>query len=287
MKFKQKYFIGIGAGLVVLLLDFYLFFVENGFKVHRFFFPVLIIALSIGWSQFWIDFINENKRQKDIEVKFLDFIRNLVGAVRSGVSIPQAVLNVVDKDYGALNPYLRKLGNQVELGIPLKEALLTFSEDTDNGVVKRSIAIVIEAEASGGNMEDVLESVSQSVVDVKKVKAERKSSVHSQVVQGYIVFFVFIGIMLLLQVKLFPMLTEFGNGAEDIGNSLGGIMNMGGEGDDFDLDMVFFALVIVQGFFTGIMIGKFSEGTLKNGLIHSLVLVTMGILIITTVKGGI
>jgi hypothetical protein len=44
---------------------------------------------------------------------------------------------------------------------------------------------------------------------------------------------------------------------------------------------------MVQGFFGGLVIGKFSEGNIKNGLIHSLILMTLAALIITTVKGGI
>ncbi len=287
-EFKQKYIIGIVAALVIVIVDFYLFFDFSTLKTGRLFFPLIVIALTVAWIQFWIDFYQEQQRQKEVEVKFLEFIRNIVGAVKSGVSVPQAIINVSDKDYGAITPYVKKLNNQIELGIPLKEALITFSNDTKNGVIKRSVAIIIEAEESGGNIEAVLESVSSSVVDVKKMKAERKASVYSQIVQGYIVFFVFIAIMLVLQVKLFPKLTEFAAGGGSLlSTGLSGIVQIGQATGKINLDLIFFFLIIIQGFFAGIMIGKFSEGTLKNGLVHSLILVTLSILIVTTVKGGI
>ena len=66
-----------------------------------------------------------------------------------------------------------------------------------------------------------------------------------------------------------------------------GLGSGSGTGSDVNLDNVFFSLVIIQGLFTGIMIGKFSEGKLKNGLLHSLILITLATLIITLVKGGI
>jgi archaeal flagellar protein FlaJ len=287
MKFKQKYLIGITAAVLIIIVDFFLFFDFSTMKMGRFFLPLIIIALTVGWAQFWMDFFNEQKRQKEVELKFLEFIRNVVGAVKSGVSVPQAIINISDKDYGALTPYVKKLNNQIELGIPLKDALITYSNDTNNGVIKRSVAIIIEAEESGGNIEDVLESVGGSVIDVKKMKAERKASVYSQVVQGYIVYFVFIAIMLVLQVKLFPKLKEFAGGGGLLSSGLGGIVQLGETTGTMDLDLIFFFLIIIQGFFAGIMIGKFSEGTLKNGLVHSLIMVTLAILIVTIVKGGI
>lgn len=206
MKFQTKYLIGITIGVILIVLD--ILFVYHNPSLKRWFYAFIVLALSIGWSQFWYDFFKESKRQKDIELKFLEFVRALVGTVKSGISVPQAIIHASKKEYGALTPYTTKLSNQLEWGIPIHEALVTFANDTKNSVIKRSVAIVIEAEQSGGDMEDVLESVTNSVIQVKKVKAERKSSTYEQIVQGYIVFFVFIGIMLLLEVKLFPMLSN-------------------------------------------------------------------------------
>lgn len=285
-KFKKKYLIGIALGIFVFIGDFFLFFDFASMKVTaRWFYPVLIVGLNVIWSQFWMDFMGELKRQKRVEEKFLDFVRNLEGTVKSGIPIPQSILQASTKDYSELNPHIHKLANQITVGIPIHKALNTFAEDTGNITVKRAIAIIIEAEASGGDIQKVLESVTSSVVSVKKLKEEQKSEAYSQIVQGYIIFIVFIGIMLLLQLKLFPKLVEMGSGLGGAGLDLG--FGGGGGGSSMNLDRVFFAMIMVQGFFAGIMIGKFSEGTIKQGIIHSLVLMTLGALIITTAKGGI
>ncbi len=274
--------------LLILIMDFYFFFSFTGEigPSERWFYPLLIIAFSIGWSQFWMDFLKERKRQKRIEIKFLDFVRDLTSTAKSGIPIPKAVLQSAQKDYSELNPYLRKLANQISIGIPLHRAFETFSRDTANPVIKRTMAIVVEAESSGGNIEEVLSSVTESLVSIKNLQEERKSSMFSQIIQGYIVYGVFIAIMLILQVKLFPKLGEMssklsGSGMQLLGQSV----SMGaGAGS---LDTVFFMLLMIQGLFAGIMIGKFSEGSIKDGLIHSIILVTLAALIVTTVKGGI
>lgn len=275
MKFKPVYFIGILLAIILLVIDFYIFYGTRWFAAG------VIVCITIAWSLPWIDFLNENKRQREIELSFLEFTRNLVESIKSGISIPRSILHVATKDYGALTPYIKKLAGQIEIGIPVRKALVTFANDTENNIIIRAVSIVNEAERSGGDIRDVLDSIVDSVFNVKKLKLERKASVFSQIVQGYIVFFVFIGIMLILQLWLFPKLTGL---STSIDTGVGGI-NIQNAG--FNFDKIFFLLIMIQGFFAGIMIGKFSEGTLKQGLIHSLILMTAAALIVTTAKGGI
>jgi flagellar protein FlaJ len=281
IKFKKHYTIGIVIGLILIVFDV-IYFLKS-----RWFLTFLIIAINVGWIQFWIDFFKENKRQKEIESRFLQFVRSLVGTVKSGISIPNSIIQIANEDYGPLTPYVKKLRNQIEWGIPIQEALINFGKDTNNPIINRAVSIVLEAERSGGEIGDVLDSVTSSVVNIKKMKEERKASVFSQIVQGYIVFFVFIVIMLVMQLYLFPQIQEVG--------SLGGLTGLdfaegvvgSGEAENVNLDSTFFSLILIQGFFAGIMIGKFSEGTIKQGVMHSLILMTSAALIITTAKGGI
>ena len=285
MEFKKKYWIGISIALVIILADVYLFFTG----LRRWFLPIMVVAFTIGWSQFWMDFYNEAQRQKKIQLKFLEFTRNLVSNVKSGVSIPKAIVNVSAENYGPLTPYVKKLARQMEWGIPIHKALITFANDTENKVIKRSVSIIIEADESGGDIADILQSVADSMVIIKKMKEERKSTAHTQVIQGYIVFFVFIGIMLALQLWLFPQISNVdigGGDSLDFGLSSVGVGFIG-QGEQAQLDSIFFALIMIQGLFAGIMIGKFSEGSLKQGIIHSIILITIAALIVTTAKGGI
>ncbi len=285
IQFKNIYLASILAGLIVVGLDIALL---GG---TRWFVAVIILAVNVGWAHFWYDFYQELQRQKEIELKFLEFIRSLVGSVRSGLPISKAILQVSREDFGAMSPYVHKLANQIEWGIPLHNALLIMASDTQNGVIHRSISIIIEADKSGGDIGDVLESVSQSVYNVKRLKQNLKSETHSQVVQGYIVFYIFIGVMLMIQLYLTPQLSglnaNLAPGETMDLNVLPGGIGTGSPGEVVDLDRIFFFLVIIQGFFSGLTIGKFSEGTIKQGLVHSLILIVTATLIVTLVKGGI
>jgi len=282
IKFEKKYFIGLSVSALIVIIDL-VYLLKTRWSV-----AMIVLAIVVAITQFMLDISQEQKRQREIEEKFLEFVRALVGTVKSGVSIPQALKQTSDKDYGALTKYTKKLAYQLEWGIPVDEAFLTFSRDTGNTVIKRAISIVLEAEKSGGDIGSVLESVTDSVVHVKKMKAERKSETYSQIVQGYIVFFVFIGIMLLLQIKLFPLLSGMSG---SMSQGLGGMgMSMFGSGEKLGtsgIGKIFFSMVMIQGLFAGIMIGKFSEGTAKQGLMHSFILMTLAALVVTVAQGGI
>jgi flagellar protein FlaJ len=279
MKFKPVYWMSIFFGILIIAADIYFFWKT------RWFWPVVIISLTIMWLHFWIDFFRHLGRQKEIELQFVEFVRSLAESIKSGISIPRSIMHVAKKDFAALNPYIRKLANQIEWGIPTRKALTIFSLDTNNNVIKRSISIIVEAEQSGGDITDILTAVVDSVINVKKMKEERKSSVFSQIVQGYVVFFIFIGIMLLLQLWLFPKLGNLSGTMKDGVSSFGSLFQ--GSGSPFNLDTTFFGLIMIQGFFAGMMVGKFSEGSIKQGLLHSLILMTTAAFIITVVKGTI
>ncbi|MBD3361232.1 hypothetical protein GF358_00385 [Candidatus Woesearchaeota archaeon] len=293
MQFKRKYLIGFGIGFFILIFDIVTFFGT------RWFVPGLVVALSVAWSQVWFDFFLENRRQRELESRFLDFVRNLAGAIKSGMPVPKAILHVSKLDYGPLSEYVRNLGYQVEWAVPIHKAMIYFSNSTKNEIIKRAVSTVIEAEQSGGNMEDVLASITGSLIEIKKIKESRRASVHSQILQSYIIFFVFIGVMIVIQKMLVPYLTGtntqamFGGGADMPSSSLAVDIQI--DTSSFSgfvitisewftsLNGIFLMLALIQGFFAGVIIGKLSEGDITSGLKHSIVLMTIAFFVMTVV----
>lgn len=279
MKLKTRHIIGIIIGVALIAISLILFRSSNFIK------PLIVFGIIIATSQFWIDMIAENKRQNELELQFLEFSRALESTVRSGIPIPKAIKQISSSDYGALTPYVRKLTNQLDWGIPLSEALIVFAKDTNNKVIKKSVSILNEAERSGGNIEIVLNAVTNSVLQIKRIKEERKANAYSQLVQGYIIFFIFIAIMLILQIYLMPQLADI-SGALFQGLRGGFIsyIETGGTTAEsqINLENIFLALISIQGIFAGLMIGKFAEGEVKAGIKHSLILTILGYFISTT-----
>lgn len=296
IKTKSRHIVGVIIAFLIIIIDILYFAYTPWFT------PLIIIAITVAWLQYWLDYFIENNRQKQIETRFPDFVRNLVSIIKSGMPVSRAIVHVADTNYGSLTPYIRKLANQVEWGIPIHKALLLFGESIGNNVIKRAISTVIEAEMSGGNIEDVLDSITNSLVDIKKIKEKRKAAVFSQVMQSYIIFFVFLGVIIVIQNMLIPYVLEMQ------GSTLGGVslipqpeisvvqkvtVNFSSfesfiltVSDWFvSLNGVFLMLALIQGFFAGIVIGKLSEGSIRFGFKHSLILVTIAFFLLSLAQG--
>ncbi len=275
--------VGIVLALIIIIISSILLL---GTDLYYF---ILGIAFVIGGLPFFIGLIMESRGIKEKDERFLEFSRNLVESVKAGTPISKSILNIRTKDYGLLNPYIDKLANQISIGISLKTALGTFARDVKSKTITRSVTIISESEKAGGNIEDILESVVKSVSQVEKLKKERSAAMYSLVVQGYIIFFIFIIIMLVMQFKVLPIATSLGEGMGDIGTSsfagsLGKVVGGGERASADQLSRPFIWLLIVQGFFAGLVIGKLAEGRIKSGLKHSFILLVSALLIDTGAK---
>jgi flagellar protein FlaJ len=210
---------------------------------------------------------------------FLEFARNLVESVKTGTPISKSIVNMAEKDYGHLSPHIKKLANQISIGIPLNKGLRFFSDDVNSKSISKALTLIGQAERAGGDIGEILESVAKAVNMTDQLKKERKASISTLAAQGYIIFLVFIVIILIMQFQIIPMVSGMGD-MGDMGGSLGfggGGIGSGGnvEVEQEQISNAFLYLILVQGFFTGLTIGKLGEGNIKAGVKHSFALMVL------------
>jgi archaeal flagellar protein FlaJ len=259
----------IGGGLALLIILFSLLFIGTDF-----FFFMVGIGVLVGVSPFVFSMIYEASIISEKEEMFLEFTRNLAESVGTGTPVSKSIINVKNKSYGVLSENIDKLANQISLGIPLSIALQTFSKDVNNKTISRALTLIGQAERAGGDIGEILESVAGAVSMSDKLKKERKSAISTLVVQGYIIFFIFMIIILVMQFKILPMIS----GIADIGAV--GIKTGESIGQE-EMSSSFLYLLLIQGLFSGLMIGKLTEGNIKTGVKHSFALMLSSFLVST------
>lgn len=264
----------IGIGLASITIIFSLFLINT-----EFFFFAIGMGILIGTFPFVLSAIQKTQRNTEKEIMFLEFARNLVESVKTGTPVSKSIINIKEKSYGVLSENVQKLANQISLGIPLNQALLTFSKDVENKTISRALTLIGQAEREGGDIGEILESVARAVNMADKLKKERKAAISTLTAQGYIIFFVFMIIILVLQFRILPMIS----GIADVGtvNEMGLTSGGGGGIDQSELSFSFLYLLLIQGFFSGLIVGKLSEGNVKAGVKHSFVLMFSAFLIAT------
>lgn len=267
-RIKQARWIGIMICALIIAVAF-LFYGKAEFYI------IIGIGLIIGVSPYIALTTLEGKINAQKEQMFIEFARDLVESVKSGTPISKSIINVKNRPYGVLSKHVRKLANQISMGIPLGISLSIFSRDVGNKTISRALTLIGEAEKAGGNIGEILESVAGAVNMSDKLKKERQATISSLVIQGYIIFFIFMAIVLVMQFKVLPMVSGIAN-IETIG-----VINIPGTGgaEEIDFSTAFLYLILIQGFFSGLAIGLLSEGSIKAGVKHSFALMISAFLV--------
>jgi len=172
MEFKDRDLIGIVIAIVAIAAARFYF-------DPKYFALIAGAGIIIGALPIIMRVVKENKIAQEKEDMFLEFSRNLVESVKTGTPISKSIVNVADKNYGYLTPHVKKLANQIALGIPLTKALDIFSKDADNNSISRSLTLIGQAERAGGDIGEILEAVADAVSMTDKLKKERKSVIYS------------------------------------------------------------------------------------------------------------
>ncbi len=282
MILRKTHWTGLIFALVIVAVDLFFFRGEN------LFYFLIGIAIAVLALPFVMTTVMETNQEKEKNEQFLEFARALAENVKGGTPIGQSIRNMRTKNFGSLTENIGKLANQISIGIPMSKALDIFADDIGSLTVKRAISLIKEAELAGGKIDDILDSVASSIYQIEKLKKERAAAISNLVVQGYIIFFIFIGIMLVMQFKIIPLTEDVndvgGLGAAGLGGVLGegGGAGVGASTDDLSRPLLY--MLLLQGIFSGLAIGKLSEGSIKAGVKHSFVMVIAAFLISTGAK---
>lgn len=277
------HWIGIISGGLLVIISTIFFYIQAEKNLFIFLIGLGVAAMVFP---FIVGLVNEGKKEQEISEMFLEFSRNLAESVNIGTPISKSIINMAKKKYGALTPYIEKLGNQISLGIPVNKALENFARDVNSPVISRAVTLISEAERAGGEIDYILQSVAESISEIEKLKVERKAAISSLVVQGYIIYFIFIGIMLMMEIKILPLAAQVsslkGISTSTLNAADGGLSTPVFSADS--LGTLFLSLLLAQGFFSGFAIGKLTEGNLKAGIKHSFIMMISAFLIATGIR---
>jgi Flp pilus assembly protein TadB len=300
---KVLLFILLGGVLASCIVAINFLFLRN---IETLFLTVNIVAgLIFAFPIIMLKYV-EYSKHKEIEEAFPVFLRDFVESIRGGMPVPKALKSLTGNDYKALSFYVKKMAAQTDWGIPVDKVLLKFSKEVKSKLIGRVVSSVIESHRFGGNLADTFEALSNTSFEVEKLKAERRLYLNSQLITGYIIFFVFLAVMIALGRFLIPTLggtttmsltgekiiacdsftTQVDCNAQlDEKGSQPCYWDDGSKTCKFivtrEYKNLFMALIFIQGLFAGLSVGKMAEGAIISGIKHSLFMILVGILVFT------
>lgn len=264
---KLVIIISVALGLtqvITVIMNEFMFKADLIFKTDQLIFLSLIIAL---FPPAIINFVDMRWRLS-IDKNIPEFLRELSEAGRTGVTLTRALDLASKRRYGPLSSELERIVTKLSWGGNFEDSLKKFAERIETKLAKRTSILLTEINRSGGDIKDVLDTISRHIRELQSIEDERRSQLQTYVGIVYIAFFIFIFIDYILLKTFFAKIEALKESLSDVG----GLFLMK-ELSYESIKTIMFHMSIMQGLFGGLIAGKMGEGALGAGLKHSLILI--------------
>lgn len=270
---KEKHFVWISSLLLGVLLEgtaLLNYFVLNLPLILR---PDDLIFLGMMIALFPPAAVNvlDARWRAAIDKKLPEFLIGLSEASSTGITLTRAIELAAKKKIEPLSSELQRVVTLISWGRSLEDALKEFADRIETRLARRTSILVSEISRSGGDIQEVLETVSKYINELHTLETERKSLIRPYIAIVYIAFFIFVFIDILLIRTFFGELKSI-----QLLMAQGGGLFLGGTMDLPVIEQVLSQLCILEGLFGGLVAGKMGEGSVGAGLKHSMILMASG-----------
>lgn len=250
--------------VITLIMNEFMIKADLIFKTDQLIFLALILAL---FPPAIINYVDMRWRLS-IDKNIPEFLRELSEAGRTGVTLTRALDLASKRRYGPLSSELEGIVIKLSWGGNFEDSLKKFAERIETKLAKRTSILLTEINRSGGDIKDVLDTISRHIRELQSIEDERRSQLQTYVAIVYIAFFIFIFIDYILLKTFFAKIEALKESLSDVG----GLFLMK-ELSYESIKTIMFHMSIMQGLFGGLIAGKMGEGALGAGLKHSLILI--------------
>jgi len=198
------------------------------------------------------------------------FLKDVAEAVRSGLTLPRALEEASQRDYGPLSKELEKVMAKFIMGTSWEESVMSLYRNVKRPSVLRLCTILVEANQAGGRMVDVLDSSVDLFTSLEEYKEEQYTSMRPYLLTIYMSSAVF---LIIAFVVLHQFLIPLFAASESEGVKKAGLLVS-------VLDISYYASILfwgslIEAFFGGLIAGKIVDRNLLAGLRHSVILVSI------------
>ncbi|MGB6500940.1 MAG: type II secretion system F family protein [Thermoplasmata archaeon] len=237
---------------------------------------VFIFALFIALTPFGIDARQEMLRIRAYERAFAQFLFEMADAMRGGIDPAKALVELAKTHTNILAKHLRIAADAVRLGRPFEAILREMVASMQSRLITRYAGLIADASQIGGETATVVYRAAKDMDDFVKIEEEREKQLMLPVAVIYIAFAVLMAVLfalLYIAPTLGSLNVSFLGLGTPLSGSTGATPTQIPKLDFSTLKERFFELMLINALGTGAIIGAFTEGRARYGILHSLALV--------------
>lgn len=149
---------------------------------------VAFAAVGFGeWILVWVFLLLQiEARRSAVEAALPDFLSLIAANVRSGMTVDQAMWYAAKPEFGILSMEVKSVIKSSFSGEPFEKALDRLAMRFNSKILERTVLLVKQAMATGGEVAEILEITSE---DAREVAIQKKDIASTLLV--YVIFLVF------------------------------------------------------------------------------------------------
>jgi flagellar protein FlaJ len=262
--------VGLSIVLVLVLFGLYVpsepYFIPLSQRVNN------AIALSImivfGFPAV-IEFNNYNWK-KQVERNVPRLLRDVTESVRSGVTLPRALEEASQRDYGPVSKELERAVSMFVLGAKFEDSLTFLAERLRRPVALKMCTVLVEAEQTGGKLLEVLSTSVDLFSSLNAYKEEQYTNMKPYMMTIYMATLTFLMIAFIMLSQFLGPLSAARKGATVAQSGLlAGVYDI-----NYYASLLFWGSLL-ESIFGGLVVGKIVDRDIAAGLRHSLILIVI------------
>lgn len=232
----------------------------------------IIYGLILALTPYSIDRFFERRRYRQYEDDFTQFLFKLSELMRAGIDPIKSVIELSKTDMGSITPHIKTAASMMLLGRSFEEGMKNMSASLKSEMISKYIDLVVQASYMGGSVHDLILKASEDMRTMIMIEKEMLGNLQQYTVIFYLAQAIIIFIAYILSAQLIPFIQGPGStmifGAGDL--------------QQIDFTQSFFHLIMINAALGGIIIGKISEGSIKDGFKHTVILMVASYVVCIT-----
>jgi pilus assembly protein TadC len=232
---------------------------------------VFVVALWMALTAYALDARRQKARIRAFERAFAQFLFEMADAMRGGLDPAKALIELSTTYTNIMAKPMRVAADGIRMGRSFDVVLKNMVASMHSPLISRYAGLVADASTAGGETALVVHRAAKDMDDFIKIEQERANQLALPIAVLFISYAILMAVLFSL-LYIAPSLGSFNLGVFG-GSPLSGGGSAGATVPKLPVtqlrdDFLYLGLIVSIG--TGCIVGVFTEGRVKYGLIHSL-----------------
>jgi len=232
----------------------------------------IILSSLILFVPFLFFYNMQMRRIRIIENSIPGFLRRLAAINDVGMPLPDAIRSVSKANIGVLGSEVKLIYKDLAWSNSIQNALMKFERRIRTVSISRMVTLITKASETTGNIKETLKVAANDAALAEKIKRQKFATLFSYLVVVYISFAVFLMVLYVFTTMFLPHIPD---------STASGYSRLSIGINKEEYVRLFMHGSIIQGFFSGIIIGQMIGGNVYDGLNHSILMITIAYVFFT------